>query len=196
MKAINEKEYCLARLLFIFTATLLLLIPAINGLETPIIVASERNLSIGLEPNYVIVDQNASTFLEVTTQGMTHAFNITDISNPNGGNAVVAVLSVGHCTIKSDIDTFVNSFIDMVSPIIRLGGGKEVGERIVKNFKGQNVTVRTFDMRESRSGHLKYFGEEFDFALWNIDTLNIAYLTVPSSLGKNVTEKIIGTLKI
>ncbi|GEM_PF-2224597 len=186
----------LADMILILAAIVLLIVPTINGLSTPVIVSSEGNLSIDLGPDYVIVDANASSIAKITSQGMTHAYNITNTSIPKAGNAVVAVLSVGDSKMGSNIDKYALNFEDMISSLLRLGAGKQIGERNVTDIKGQNVTVMTFEVNPDEPNYIKLFGKEFDFALWSIDNLNIGYITVPSSLGRNVTERIIGTLKI
>jgi hypothetical protein len=177
-------------------AIALLIVSPINGLNTTVIVASERNLSIDLDPSYVIVDENATAILKITEQGMTHAYNITNASIPKAGNAVVAVLSIGDRSVGSGIDKYVSNFEDMLSSLIEFAKGKKIGERSVKDSKGQNVTVLTFDMEASSPKYIELYGQKFDFALWGIDKLNIGYVTVPSSLGRNVTDRIIATLDI
>lgn len=177
-------------------AAILLIVPTISGLSTPVIVSSEGNLSIDLGPGYVIVDRNASSIAKITSQGMTHAYNITNTSIPNAGNAVVAVLSVADPAIGSAIDKYARNFEDVISSALKLGVGKQIGERNVTDIMGQNVTVLTFKVTPDDPDYIKLFGKEFDFALWSIDNLNIGYVTVPSSLGKNVTERIIGTMHI
>lgn len=167
--------------------------PTINCLNVPVIIASEHNLSIDLPSNYAVIDTNATRFAHIDEQGMTHSYNITDISNPQAGNATVEVLSVGEGSLGIN---FADFFQGLTESFMKTLGGKIIGERIVKDIKGQNVSVTTFDMGSSRYYRSIPFGKQFDLAAWNIDELNTAYLIVPSTLGQNVTNKIISTLTI
>jgi hypothetical protein len=174
-------------------ALIFLLIVPINGLNIPVIVASERNLSIELPPNYAVIDDNATSFASITSQGMTHTYNITNISNPKSGNITFGVLSLG--INSSEAASFMEGFEEMASSLIKIVGGKKIGERIAKDINGKNITVTTFEMKAS-SPLISYFSKNFDHAMWSIDEQNFAYLSVPSTIGKNVTNEIIGTMKL
>jgi hypothetical protein len=187
----SARKIILSAELMSIVAAIFLLIMPINGLNIPVIVASERNLSIELPPSYAVIDDNATSFARITSQGMTHTYNITNISNPKAGNITLGVLSLG--INSSEAASFMDGFGDLVSSLLKMVGGKKIGERVAKDINGKNITVTTFEMMAS-SPFISYFSKNFDYAMWRIDEQNYVYLTVPSTLGKNVTDKIIATL--
>lgn len=165
--------------------TLAFLLPAFAAFETSILTVEPKNISINITGDYNI-SKNVSMAMAAQT------ININS-TNPVGNNASLMLMSFnmeGNDTSQINSTEFSNFMETMFLAMFKLVGAKEVSNITIKSSVGENVSVVTLAMPRTKDKP----GEETTFAFWDLN--EYIHIMMTSNLDRNVSAKIVETLKI
>ncbi len=169
-------------------AILLTLAAAMNGaaFEGTVLTIAERGLSADIPSDFSIYSAEASA----NTTGIFSSDLMINSSDPEAGSIFLSILSVYDDVMRrmspaSLSDLFLSAEISTVES----HGDVVVGNWSAVDLQGETVTVLTLSTSDPRIG-----GGSYDMASWSLAG-DVQVLMV-STADRNVTESLIGTLKI
>lgn len=167
---------------------LLSLTGTMNGaaLEGTVLTVAERGFSADIPSDFQVFTAEA----DANTTGIFSYDLMINSTDPEAGRVFLSIFSVYDEVMRrmkpaSLSDLFLSAEISEVES----HGDVVVGNWSAFDLQGQNVTVRTLETSDPRVS-----GGSYDMASWSLDG-EVQVLMV-STADRNVTEKLIGTLKI
>lgn len=171
--------------------TLLILIMPGSSLQTSVLMITEHNLSIDIGPEYLL----GSRSIIQSDDGS--LFQVVVINNSSDGNVTNATLMLyalpayEEDPAKINATAFSEFLENSVIGLLKLTGWNLMGEESLKNKIGENVTLYSFNVPESK---LKPDGKDYIVAFWPIDSKNVIVLR--SNLDDTTNKQIIETLEV
>ena len=169
-------------------AILLSLAASMNcaAFEETVLTVAERGLSADIPPDIQIFTAE----VDANITGIFSSDLMINSSDPEAGRIFLSISSVYDDVMRrmspsSLSDLFLSAEISQVES----HGDVVVGNWSAADYRGQNVPVLIIETPDPRVS-----GGSYDMASWSLDG-NVIVLMV-STAERNVTEKLIGTLKI
>jgi len=157
-------------------------------LESELLTIEVHNVSVNLSQEYQKEAEIAVVGMLAQTLFINNSLDATE------GNATlmfITFMSEGNESNQIAPEAFAEYMGNMMIGAFKLSGAKEVGNMVVKNSIGENVTIETIRMPQEDSQSAP---KDMHLAYWSFDPYNNVLLT--SNLDLNTTAEIVETLTI
>jgi hypothetical protein len=169
-------------------AILLSLAASMNGaaLEGTVLTVAERGLSADIPSDFHVFAAEA----DANTTGIFSSDLMINSTDPEAGRIFLSIFSVyDDVMMRMSPSSLSDLFLSAEISAVESHGDAVVGNWSAAGPQGQNVTVYILETPDPRVS-----GGSYDMASWSLDG-NVQVLMV-STAERNVTENLIGTLKI